>query len=80
MSGIQKVGSVKFRDKFTVWKQNLLDMSHRNRQLYFKPGSRNAIEIIHPHMYWLFNELVIKDKRFVFPPVFEPAAVLKELD
>ncbi len=80
MSGIQKVGSVKFRDKFTVWKQNLLDMSHRNRQLYFKPGSRNAIEIIHPHMYWLFNELVIKDKRFIFPPVFEPAAVLKEID
>jgi hypothetical protein len=80
MSGIQKVGSVKFRDKFTVWKQNLLDMSHRNRQLYFKPGSRNAIEIVHPHMYWLFNELVIKDKRFIFPPVFEPAAVLKEPD
>ena len=80
MSGIQKVGSVKFRNKFTVWKQKLLDMSHRNRQLYFKPGSRNAIEIIHPHMYWLFNELVIKDKRFVFPAVFEPAAVLKELE
>jgi len=77
-SGIKKIGSVKFRNKFTVWKQNLLDMSHKNRQLYFKPGSRNAIEIVHPHMLWLFNELVIKDKRFIFPSVFEPTAVSRD--
>lgn len=66
-----------FDKKFKVWKNNLLDMSHRNQQLYYKPKSRTTLEIIHPPMFEIFDLLVIKQKEFKFPIVFEPT-ILKQ--
>ena len=67
-------GSSKFESKFEVWRNNLLDMSHRNRQLFFRPTSRSIIEIIHPDIDFLFEKLVIDGKNFYFPPVFDEKA------
>lgn len=72
-------GTEKFESKFNIWKNNLLDMSHRNRQLYFKPEGRNTLEIIHPTMQKLFDEMIIKQKKFIFPPVFEPTFFKSEM-
>ncbi|MHA1339915.1 MAG: DUF3320 domain-containing protein [Promethearchaeota archaeon] len=62
-----------FNKKFRIWANNLLDLSHKNRALYIKPKARTTLEIIHPPMDYLFEELVINGKEFKFPPVFEPS-------
>ncbi|MHA1820726.1 MAG: DUF4011 domain-containing protein, partial [Promethearchaeota archaeon] len=64
-------GSKKFENTYRSWKNKLLDMSHRNRQLYFRPSRRTTLEIIFPDMYSLFRTLVIRGKTCRFPPIFE---------
>ncbi|MCP4760137.1 MAG: DUF4011 domain-containing protein [archaeon] len=76
MSDFQ-TGSEKFEAKYDVWKNNLLDMSHRNKQLYFKLNAK-TLELLHPKMTDLFRELVINGKSISFPEVFEPSFIQKK--
>ena len=56
--------------KIETWKRNLLDLSHRNRQLCFHPEAKNSIEIIHPSIHSLFETFAIAGKTHTFIPVY----------
>ncbi|MHA1728759.1 MAG: DUF4011 domain-containing protein [Promethearchaeota archaeon] len=70
-------GSDKFEKKYGIWKNNLLDMSHRNKQIYFNPSGTNTLEIF-CQMEQLFDQLVVKKRKFRFPAIFEPSLFRKE--
>ena len=61
-----------FKKKFEIWKNYLLDMSRRNRQLYFKPSARNSLEIIYPDFNNLFDSIIIHNRKHIFIPVYKP--------
>ncbi len=66
-----KAGFGSVDQKIEIWKRNLLDLSHRNRQLSFHPAAKNSIEIIHPEIDSLFNSFTIAGKVHTFIPVYK---------
>jgi len=60
------------------WKSRLMDLSKRNRLLYFKPSKRGTLSISHPDITTIFNKLVIRKRKLEFwiPP--ENTDVLKD--
>ena len=53
-----------------AWKKRLLDLSRRNRLLYFRPDQSGTVPLLRPDASTLFTELVIHDRTFEFyvPP------------
>ncbi|MCJ7713599.1 DUF4011 domain-containing protein, partial [Candidatus Bathyarchaeota archaeon] len=52
------------------WKSRLMDLSKRNRLLYFKPSKRGTLSISHPDMVTIFTKLFLRKKKLEFwvPP------------
>ena len=48
------------------WKSRLIDLSKRNRLLYFKPSKRGSLSISHPDMVTIFNKLVLRKRKLEF--------------
>ena len=57
------------------WKLKLIDLSRRNRLIYFKPTNRSNISIKRPNMTDIFDRLVIKGRHWEIwqPPPTETA-------
>lgn len=53
-------------EKFETWRSRLLDLTRRNRLLYFKPN-RRTVQITEPGLARLFADLVLHDRRLRFP-------------
>ena len=52
------------------WKSRLMDLSKRNRLLYFKPSKRGTLSISHPDMTTIYSKLLLRKKKLEFwiPP------------
>ncbi len=52
------------------WKSRLIDLSKRNKLLYFKPSKRGTLSVSSPSMVTIFNRLALRKRRFQFwyPP------------
>ena len=52
------------------WKSRLMDLSKRNRLLYFKSSKRGTLSISQPDMVTIFNKLLLRKKKLEFwiPP------------
>lgn len=48
--------------RFDLWTQNLLDLSKRNRLLYFKPQPNTTVKLVEPDLYGVWNRLVKRGK------------------
>ena len=74
-SSLAQAGEQHFTDTFMIkmdyWKHSLLDLSKRNNQLNFKPESKRNIEIFHPTLTHLFNEMVILHNSKKFQPILK---------
>jgi superfamily I DNA and/or RNA helicase/very-short-patch-repair endonuclease len=59
-----------FRNRLEDWKSRLIDLSKRNRLLYFKPTKRSYLSISNPDMVTTFNKLLLRKKKLEFwtPP------------
>jgi len=57
--------------KVDAWKEQLFDMSHANRLLFFKPTKASTLDIIHPSLAGIFSSLVIGGKTLTFPLLAE---------
>lgn len=53
--------------KLEYWISRLLDLSRRNRLLYFKTTASSTAEIIHPLPLDLFDRLVVRGQKLSFP-------------
>lgn len=54
--------SERVREYIERCKQKLIDLSRRNRLLYFTPRKKTSLEVIHPDAISLFNQLVLDGK------------------
>lgn len=59
--------------KIEQWKRRLLDLSRRNRLLFFRPTKYSTIRITSPGLRPLFDQLVNDEKRLRFPLPVVPA-------
>lgn len=52
------------------WKQKLVDLTKRNRLLYFRPSKTSTLLIEHPELQTIFERLVVKGRSWEFwlPP------------
>jgi superfamily I DNA and/or RNA helicase/very-short-patch-repair endonuclease len=59
-----------FKNRLEDWKSRLIDLSKRNRLLYFKPTKRSYLLITNPDMATIFNRLLLRKKKLEFwiPP------------
>jgi very-short-patch-repair endonuclease/Cdc6-like AAA superfamily ATPase len=48
------------------WKQKLVDLSKRNKLLYFNAPSKSSMQVNHPSMEKVFSRLVVDEKPFKF--------------
>ncbi len=53
--------------KFEQWQSRLLDLSKRNRLLFFKHVKRGNVQIVEPAYDAIFNWLVKDEKKLIFP-------------
>lgn len=53
--------------KIELWKKHLLDLTRRNRLLYFKASRLSTVKITSPSLEEVFNRLVIKGHAMTFP-------------
>jgi very-short-patch-repair endonuclease/DNA polymerase III delta prime subunit len=60
----------KLHERITEWTKKLVDLTRRNRLLYFKSTRSSTLQIVEPTMEEVFNRLVINDKpwHFYIPP------------
>ena len=56
-----------FDERIEQWKSRLLDLSRRNRLLYFRPTKFSTIQVTSPGLQELFNALVVHDRCLRFP-------------
>ncbi len=52
--------------RFDGWTQNLLDLSKRNRLLYFKPQANTTVKIVEPDLSEIWKRLVKRSKPLSF--------------
>lgn len=52
--------------KIRAWRQRLIDMTHRNRLIYFDPESSSVAEITEPVASELFTGVVLSNKSYIF--------------
>ena len=60
-----------FQASLERWKQNLIDLSFRNRLLNFKPGSKSVVKLLEPELDGLYELLVEKEKGLELFPLPE---------
>ena len=62
------------------WKSRLIDLSKRNKLLYFKPSKRGNLSVSSPSMESIFNRLVLRKRKFEFwyPPPEEPSVRIRQ--
>ncbi|TRO48614.1 DUF4011 domain-containing protein, partial [Candidatus Bathyarchaeota archaeon] len=60
------------------WKSRLMDLSKRNRLLYFKPSKRGTLSISHPDITTIFNKLVLRKRKLEFWIPSEKADFLED--
>jgi len=66
--------------KIEQWKNHLLDLTRRNRLLYFTPTRRTTIHITSPSAQEIFTKIVTKGRILKFPiPQQEPQIMLPGL-
>lgn len=53
-------------DKYDQWKSRLLDLSKRNRLLYFKEIKRGNVQLLEPSADLIFQTLVKNERRLTF--------------
>ena len=53
------------------WKTKLIDLTRRNRLLFFRVGRVSALQIVEPSLDEVFDRLVVKEKSWNFysPPI-----------
>lgn len=49
-----------------TWRQRLIDLTHRNRLVFFNPKSPSVTEIVEPPASELFDSMVLSNKSFYF--------------
>ncbi|MEM0135478.1 MAG: DUF4011 domain-containing protein, partial [Thermoplasmatales archaeon] len=54
-------------DKIDQWKNELIDFSRKNKLLFLKEDNKDRIEITHPHIFEIFDSLVVREKSLYFP-------------
>ncbi len=60
----------KFKKKLEYWKSSLLDLTRRNKQLYFNPEGKRRIEIIAPAPAELFDKILSQTRKLEFIKIF----------
>ena len=50
------------------WKKRLIDLSHRNRLIYFNPSNKTILEVIQPPLQDMLTRLVDEDRFNVWMP------------
>ncbi len=58
----------KTRVRIEDWKRNLIDLTRRNRLLFFSPGRRTTLHITGPSFTEIFQRLVVDEKEWSFYP------------
>lgn len=53
--------------KIEMWKKRLLDLTRRNRLLFFKASRTTTVNIIFPSVEEIFNLLIVKGHSMIFP-------------
>src|SRR5574341_618326 len=67
--------------KLDIWKKYLLDLTRRNRLLFFIPSRTNTVQIISPAPQDLFEQLVVRGRQLSFPiPMRDRQLVLENID
>lgn len=67
---IMSIELAKLHERIAEWRKKLVDLTRRNRLLYFRSTRSSTLQIIEPTMEEVFNRLVINDKpwHFYIPP------------
>lgn len=68
----------KIQQKIEKWKQDLLDLSLRNRLINFQPGKHSTLRLIEPSPDKLFESVVVRERSMNFLPL--SAEELTEVD
>lgn len=73
----------RFDQKIDLWKSRLLDLSRRNRLLYFRPTKFSTVGIVSPSLVDLVDTLVVRERPMRFPLIVrsqaeEPLEVIDE--
>ncbi|RJS84035.1 DUF4011 domain-containing protein [Candidatus Bathyarchaeota archaeon] len=58
--GLDDKDEARVRRRIRDWKRRLIDLSRRNRLIYFRPTKRGNLSISHPDIYSIFNRLVLR--------------------
>ncbi|HZL36535.1 MAG TPA: DUF4011 domain-containing protein, partial [Tepidisphaeraceae bacterium] len=58
---------INLQSKIDEWREQLLDLSKRNRLISCKVGKAGAIELEHPEFAQLWDHLAINPGTFTFP-------------
>ncbi len=53
--------------KIDIWKKHLIDLTRRNRLLFFTPSRTSTIQITSPSPDEVFQRLVINERTLTFP-------------
>ena len=63
--------SDRINQRINEWKQRLIDLTRRNKLLYFQPGKGPALTIEQPSAETIFDQIYKKEKswRFWLPPI-----------
>lgn len=66
----------KFDARIQDWKRKLVDLSRRNKLLFFVPSRSSSLQVQEPTLTEVFNQLVVDEKpwKFFIPPVEEEKA------
>lgn len=59
---LDEASTSKVMERIQLWKQRLIDLSRRNRLIYFAPTKSSYIEILAPDLKTIFERLVVKGK------------------
>jgi len=70
IGALKSIELAKLHERIAEWAKKLVDLTRRNRLLYFRSTRSSTLQIIEPTMEEVFNRLVIDDKpwHFYIPP------------
>lgn len=75
-SSVKETVNSRFEAKIKDWKGKLVDLSRRNKLLFFTPSRSSSLQIKEPSLIEIFNRLVIDEGswKFFIPPQEEKTA------
>ncbi len=68
-TGVETTSQVAIKHKIEAWGDRLIDLTHRNRLVYFQPDSSSVVEISSPSASELFERLTSSNKPLRFDAI-----------